>query len=748
MLVDLQGLIERITYNNEETGFTIARVKVDKEPDLVTVVGKLMAPAPGEVLKMKGEWTRHPKYGHQFRIVHYKTAVPATVYGIRKYLGSGLIKGIGPIMAERIVKKFDRETLEVIEKDIQRLAEVDGIGEKRIEMIRKAWDEQKEIREVMLFLQSQGVSSGYATKIFKRYGDRSIEVVKSNPYRLASDIFGIGFLTADRIAENLGFSKDSEVRVEAGILYVLNQFADEGHVYCPYELLIQNCRTTLGVEKEVIEKATATLHLERKIVIEDLNPDLEGFKENHKAIYLTKFYRCEREIALRLKRLCATPKSVRQIDSGRAIEWVQRQLSITLAESQVEVVRTAVEKKVLVITGGPGTGKTTLINAILKIFSRLGVKVMLAAPTGRAAKRMSETTGHEARTIHRMLEYSVQKGGFQRDEGRPLDCTLLIVDEASMIDTLLMYYLLKAVAPEATFILVGDIHQLPSVGPGNVLKDIIDSGAVPVVTLTEIFRQARESLIVVNAHRINQGLLPSLRPAGPQGDFYFIEQKEKDPKEDPEEVLRTIVDLVKERIPRHYGYDPVDQIQVLTPMHKGTIGAENLNTELQKALNPVEDAVVRGNRHFRVKDKVMQIRNNYDKEVFNGDIGRITRVDGETQVVTIAFDGREVPYDFTDLDEIVLAYAVSVHKSQGSEYPAVIIPLHTQHYMLLQRNLIYTAVTRGRELVVVVGTKRALAIAVKNEKTQRRYTRLRYRLTLDLSLSPSAPGEESWGNAP
>jgi exodeoxyribonuclease V alpha subunit len=723
MLAELQGQIERITFINEENGYTIARVKVYGRKDLVTVVGNLISPTPGEILKMEGEWVNHPKYGEQFKIVQCKTQVPASVYGIEKYLGSGLIKGIGPVMAKRIVKRFGKETLEIIEKELEKLREVEGIGEKRVEMIKRAWEEQKEIREVMLFLQTHGVSSGYATKIFKHYGSGSIQALRENPYRLAMEVYGIGFVTADHIAEKLGFAKDSELRAEAGILYVLNQLADEGHVYYPYEPLIDKAREILQVDREVILRAFGSVALAKRIVIEDLNQDGEDSKENQKAVYLSSLHTCEAAIARRLRTLINAPKAVRPMDTDKAVQWVQQQLDITLAERQVEAVSRAVAAKVLVITGGPGTGKTTIINAILKIFARIGVTVMLAAPTGRAAKRMAEATGHGAKTIHRMLEYSIQKGGFQKHEENPLRCDLLIVDEASMIDTLLMYHLLKAVPATATLVLVGDVNQLPSVGPGNVLQDIIASGASPVVQLTEIFRQARESSIIVNAHRINSGLMPVLQSARDRlDDFYFIEQEE------PDEVLRLIVDLTRERIPRRFGFDPVDDIQVLTPMHKGTVGASNLNDQLQKALNPVAEGVSRGGRNFHLNDKVMQIRNDYDKEVFNGDIGRITRIDRESQEATISFDGRGVVYDFTDLDEIVLAYAVSVHKAQGSEYQAVIIPILTQHYVLLQRNLIYTAVTRGRKLVVMVGTRKALAIAVKNDKTQKRYTYLRYRL--------------------
>jgi len=722
--MELKGQIERITYTSEETGFTIAKVKVDDRRDLVTVVGKLVGPVVGEIIRMKGEWVNHPRYGEQFKIVHYKTQIPASVHGIGKYLGSGLIKGIGPVMAERIVEKFGDDTLEVIENQVERLTEIEGIGKKRIGMIKKGWAEQKEIREVMIFLQSHGVSSGYATKIFKQYGSKSIEVVKQNPYTLATDVFGIGFIVADGIAEKLGFSKDSELRGEAGVLYVLNRMAEEGHVYYPYEPLIQKCREILQVEREVVAKAFAKIVLDKEVVIEDLNQDIEDFRENYKAAYLPRFHLAETSSGFRLKTLIGAPKAIREINTDKAVQWVQEQLDITLATRQVQAVRSAVEDKVLVITGGPGTGKTTIINAVLKIFARLRVNILLAAPTGRAAKRMSEATGREAKTIHRMLEFSMQKGGFQRNQNRPLKCDLLIVDEASMIDTMLLHHLLKAIPPEATFILVGDVSQLPSVGAGNVLKDLIDSGAVKVVELNEIFRQAQESSIIVNAHKINSGKLPSLAPAErTDEDFYFIEQEE------PEEVLRIILELAKERIPRRFGFDPVEDIQVLAPMHKGVAGAENLNTELQKTLNPGEDVITRGNAKFRVNDKVMQIRNNYDKEIFNGDIGRINRINSINQEVAISFDGAEVLYDYSELDEVVLAYAISVHKSQGSEYPAVILPVLTQHYILLQRNLLYTAVTRGRELVVLVGTSKALAIAVNNDKTQRRYTYLRYRLS-------------------
>ena len=722
MLTELSGQIERITYTNEENGFTIARVKVHGQQDLITVVGYLMSPTPGEILDLKGEWVNHPKFGEQFKVVEYKTTVPATVFGIERYLGSGLIKGLGPIMAGRIVKKFGKKTLDVIGNDIEKLGTVEGIGEKRIAMIQQAWDEQKEIRNVMLFLQSHEVSSGYATKIFKQYGNRSVAVVTENPYRLARDIFGIGFLIADGIAEKLGVQKDSPLRVEAGIIYVLDQLSDEGHVFYPYESLVKKSQEILGVEKDVVVEALGSLAMNKRIIIEDINESIAEFKANNKGVYLAKFHLCETSIAGRLKTLLTAPKSIRNVTVENALHWVQGQLDIALAENQAKAIRCALENKIMVITGGPGTGKTTIINAVLKIFSRLGVRTLLAAPTGRAAKRMSETSGHEAKTIHRLLEYSFTQGGFQKNEEKPLNCDLLILDEVSMIDTILMHHLLKAIPTFATVILVGDVNQLPSVGAGNVLNDIIASGTVPVVELNEIFRQAKESRIVVNAHKINRGILPTFEHHEPGNDFYFIEQ------EDPEKVLEIILELTKTRIPRRFALDPVDDIQVLTPMHKGIVGSGNLNMALQESLNPSQEMITRGNRNFKVNDKVMQIRNNYDKEVFNGDIGRIADIRQEDYETTVTFDGRDVIYGFSDLDELVLAYAISVHKSQGSEYPAVVIPVLTQHYVLLQRNLIYTAVTRGRNLVVMVGTRKAFAMGVNNDKTQKRFTYLKYRL--------------------
>jgi exodeoxyribonuclease V alpha subunit len=720
--MELRGQIETITYHNEENGYTIAKVKVEGRHDLVTVVGNLLSLNPGEVLKLEGQWDYHPKFGEQFRITSYESVIPATAKGMEKYLGSGLIKGIGPVMAKRLVAKFGLETFNIIESDSKRLREVEGIGDKRIEMISEAWDDQKEIRGVMVFLQDKGVSPAYAARIYKQYGKKSVEVVRVNPYRLATDIFGIGFMTADRIAEKLGIPRDSQVRAEAGILHVLHQLSDEGHVYYPYELLLEECRKILGVERGILIKALGKIAADRKIVIEDLNR--EEVRENNKAVYLAGLYASETGVADRLRKLMKIPKQLRAFDRDRAIEWVQNELKITLAENQRTAVKEAVAKKIMVVTGGPGTGKTTIINSIMRIYGKLGQRVLLAAPTGRAAKRMTEATGHEARTIHRLLEFSPKAGGFRRDENNPLDADLIVIDEMSMVDTVLMHNLLKSIPDQATLILVGDVDQLPSVGPGNVLRDIIDSGIIPTVKLTDIFRQAKESLIVINAHRVNNGQMPiSQHQADHPRDFYYFEIEE------PEKVLEKIIELCGEKIPKKFGYDPVNDIQVLTPMHRGVVGVVNLNAELQKHLNPSEDELVRGEKILRVGDKVMQIRNNYDKEVFNGDIGRIARINREDQEVIVDYDGRVVSYEYAELDEIVTAYAVSVHKSQGSEYQAVVMPILTQHYMLLQRNLLYTGITRGKRLVVIVGTRKAIGIAVNNDKQQRRYTLLRERLT-------------------
>jgi exodeoxyribonuclease V alpha subunit len=720
---ELEGQIERITYFNEETGYTVAKLTVSGSSEPVTIVGDLIAPTPGEMLKLRGAWLTHPKFGKQFKVYTHQTIIPATVSGVRKYLGSGLIEGIGPVMASRIVKKFGEKTLEIIDQNIDELHKVDGIGRKRIEMIQRAWKEQKEIRDVMIFLQGHGVSPTYATKIFRKYGWESISIVSKNPYRLATEIFGIGFRTADKIAQKIGFGKDAPPRAEAGILYVLNELSEEGHVYYPYEQLIARCGEILEVGRDIIIQAIGAIAFEGRIVIEDLNQDLEVFQPNHKAVYLKRFHVSETGAAHHLTRLIVSSKSIRKIDEDKAVQWVQGKIRLALAPKQIEAVKTASQEKVMVITGGPGTGKTTIINALIRIYRELGAKILLAAPTGRASKRMTETTGYPARTIHRMLEFSPQKVEFQRDQDRPLEVDVLILDETSMIDTTLMYHVLKALPSEATLIIVGDVNQLPSVGAGNVLKDVITSGRVPVVELKDIFRQAGHSRIVVNAHRINRGLMPELgSKKGHLEDFYFIEQDE------PEQALSTVMELVCERIPKRFGFDPLEQIQVLSPMHKGLLGTESLNLRMQEALNRSKQELSRGGRAFRLKDKVMQTRNNYEKEVFNGDIGKITSMELESRELVVTYEGMPVRYEASELDEIILAYAISVHKSQGSEYPAVVIPILPQHHLLLQRNLIYTAVTRAKKLVVVVGSKKALATGIINDSILRRYTYLSERL--------------------
>jgi exodeoxyribonuclease V alpha subunit len=715
MLEEFQGQIERITYRNEENHFTIAKIKVQGRRELVTIVGNLISASPGEVLQIKGNWDKHPRYGEQFKVTSYESIVPATVKGIERYLGSGLIKGIGPVMAKRLVDRFGEATLDVIEQNIERLHEVEGIGSKRIEMITNAWSEQKEVRNVMLFLQGHEVSSSHAARIYRQYGKESIRVVKENPYRLAEDIFGIGFLTADRIALKIGVPKDSVIRAGAGIMHVLQKLADEGHVYYPFEPLLEECRAILDTDIEIIKAALKKAEAEKKIVVEG------------ESVYLAAYYISEVGVAERLRGIFTAPKDTASFDGEKAVEWVQRELQISLAGGQRSAVRASLERKALVITGGPGTGKTTIIKAIIRICARLGQQVLLAAPTGRAAKRMSEATGYEAKTIHRLLEFSPKTAAFKKNEESPLDADVVVIDEASMIDTLLMHHLLKAIPRNATFVLVGDVDQLPSVGAGNVLRDIIDAGVMPTVRLNDIFRQSQESLITVTAHKINKGEFPVLTSNNDtHRDFYFIDV------EDPGEACRKIIDVCGGKIPEKFGFDPVDDIQVLAPMHRGIIGASNLNAELQKHLNQSTDELVRGGRTLKTGDKVMQIRNNYDKDVFNGDIGKIVSIDREDQQLTVDYDGRRVFYDFVELDEIVLAYAVSVHKSQGSEYPVVVMPILTQHYMMLQRNLLYTAVTRGKKLVVLIGTKKALAIAIRNNKPGTRYTKLKERLQAGL----------------
>lgn len=716
----LQGTVERITYVNEENQYVVARLAVPGSHELATVVGNMPSLTPGETLRLHGTWTQHKKYGDQFQVERYETIVPATLVGIQRYLGSGLIKGIGPVFAQRLVDAFGLDTLQLIEVQPARLREVEGIGPKRLQRITAAWAEQKEIREVMLFLQGHGVSSAYAVKIFKAYGAAAIATVKANPYRLAQDIYGIGFKTADHIAQNLGVPSDSPLRARAGIIHVLHALSDEGHVYAPEADLLKEAEATLEIPRALLAEAVTDLTREEQVVAEELS-------EGDRAIYLKALHVAEEQVARRLCDLLRAPRPAVPIDVEKALAWVEGVTTMRLASQQQEAIRMALSQKALVITGGPGTGKTTILRCIILILERKGIRMCLTSPTGRAAKRMSEATGREATTIHRLLEWSPTHGGFQRNAQRPLETDLLIVDEVSMIDVVLMHSLLKAVPLTATLLLVGDADQLPSVGPGTVLKDILESGRVPAVRLTEIFRQAEKSRIVRSAHRVNRGEFPDLSrpPQGEESDFHFLVEEE------PERLQQLIVDLAARRLPARYGLDPVEEIQVLTPMHRGVVGAFQLNAALQAALNPPKAdsrEVVRGARAFRTGDRVMQLRNNYDKEVYNGDIGRIHHIDLEEQAVIVQVDGRPVTYDFSELDELTLAYAATVHKSQGSEYPAVIMPLHTTHYPMLQRNLLYTAITRARRLLVLAGTKKALAIAVRNDATLRRASRLADRL--------------------
>ncbi|MDR1551662.1 MAG: ATP-dependent RecD-like DNA helicase [Holosporaceae bacterium] len=717
-LIKLRGQLERVTYANEENGYVVAKVRVYGRTDLVTIVGNILSPTPGEILNMSGEWSNHPKFGEQFKIKSCVCSVPASVHGIEKYLGSGLIKGIGSVMAKRIVKIFGENTLDIIENSIEKLHSIEGIGKQRIEMIAKAWTEQKEVRAVMVFLQSHGVSCAYAAKIYKKYGDDAIAIVKENPYRLAHDIFGIGFLTADKIAQTLGFDETSPLRAEAGIMFALSELADEGHVYYSHENLISKTKDMLSVNESVLGIAMQSLLSENKIVVENL---IDKEKGNVQGVFLSGYHLAETYIAKKLREIRDFVKNIEKIYADTALKYAQKKLSISLAEKQIEAVKAAIDNKLLIITGGPGTGKTTITKAILEIFSLVTGKILLAAPTGRAAKRMSEATGRDAKTIHRLLEFDPVKGRFKRNEEYPLICDLIVIDEASMVDTLLMYHLVKAIPRQATLILVGDINQLPSIGAGNVLKDVIHSKAFAIVELNEIFRQARQSAIIVNAHRIINGQYPKIDNAQ-NSDFYFID------KEDQEEVLEKVILMVKSRIPEKFGFDSVNDIQVLTPMNRGIVGTGKINEALQGALNPQGFEIVRGGRRYRVGDKVMQIRNNYNKNVFNGDIGIISEADQEEQTISVNIDGRNIRYEYSELEELVLAYAISIHKSQGSEYQAVVIPLVTAHYVMLQRNLVYTGITRGKKLVVIVGSKKAMFISINNNKTSARNTYLCERL--------------------
>ena len=707
----LAGLAERVTFHNVENGFCVLRIKARGHRDLVTVIGHAATISAGEWVTASGEWVNDRTHGQQFKARFMRTSAPTSIDGIEKYLGSGMIRGIGPVYAKKMVKAFREKVFDIIEAEPERLREVTGIGVVRAKWITDAWAEQKIVREIMVFLHSHGVGTARAVRIFKTYGADAVQVMTENPYRLARDIRGIGFKTADAIAMKLGIEKTATVRVRAGISYALTEAMDNGHCGLPTNELVSLAVELLEVPKELVLTALE-LELAEGAVIADTVGD-------RPCIFLGGLYRAEQVIAERLKRLANGKLPWPYIDPEKALPWIEQKTGLSLAESQMTAIRLALMSKVLVITGGPGVGKTTIVNSILRVLLAKNVNLLLCAPTGRAAKRMTEATGFEAKTIHRLLETDPAAGGFKRNSDNTLDCDLLVVDETSMVDVMLMQALMKAIPDNAALLIVGDIDQLPSVGPGQVLADVITSGAVPVVRLTKVFRQAAESRIITSAHKINQGFIPDLSKPDGDSDFYFV------PADDPDIAVSRIVDLVKFRIPKRFGLDSIRDIQVLCPMNRGGVGARSLNIELQTALNPAGDSKVeRFGWTFAPGDKVMQIQNDYDKEVYNGDIGYVVSVEPDDGELTAIFDEREVAYGFGELDTLVPAYATTIHKSQGSEYPAVVIPVMTQHYTMLQRNLIYTGVTRGKRLVLLVGQRKAVAIAVKSVSGRRRWSKL------------------------
>lgn len=741
-MVKIRCVVERITYQNPENGYSVLKCAVKNYNELVTVVGNLLDATVGSVLLIDGNWKVDAKYGRQFLAERWEETMPATVFGIEKYLGSGLIKGVGPKFAKRIVQQFGTDTLEIIETDVQRLLEVPGIGKKKVDKIAESWEHQKEIKNVMLFLQDHGVSTAFAAKIYRQYGNESIPKVKENPFRLADDIWGIGFKTADSIATKLGIGKEAFIRLRSGIMYTLSELADEGHVYAERDQLIKKAAELLEADENCIimtmdqmfqdeelirEKIMVPQFAEGEMIPEDAAKEIE--KE---CIYLPPFYFAEVGVANKLKKLATEPATDRlwvflmkarektgNPDLSVDVEKIQKTVNMEYDDVQIEAIRRAATAKVLVLTGGPGTGKTTTTQGIIAAYRTFGLKILLAAPTGRAAKRMTEATGLEAKTIHRLLEFKPPEG-YQKNEETPLEGDVLIVDECSMIDIVLMNALMKAIPAHMRLILVGDIDQLPSVGAGNVLRDVIDSDVFPVVRLTRIFRQAQTSRIIMNAHKINSGQMPDTSN-GKNTDFFFINQ------EDPEEAVKKIVELVQKNLPRYYK-TPASQIQVLTPMQKGVVGATNLNMALQEALNPQGEGLRRSGFVYRPNDKVMQIKNNYDKEVFNGDIGIIESVNLQDRTLLVNFDHRSIEYDATELDELVHAYATTIHKAQGSEYPIVVMPVLMNHFVMLQRNLVYTGITRAKKILVMVGTKKALAYAVRNVTVTKRNTLLKERL--------------------
>lgn len=738
---NIRCTVERITYQNEENGWSVLRVNVKGYKDVVTLVGNFCDTKVGAVLAVEGNWRMDAKFGKQFQAVNWKEELPSSIVGIEKYLGSGLIKGIGSVYAKKIVAKFGEETLNIIEEDIQRLSEVDGIGKKRINLIAKSWEKQKDVKDIMVFLQGNGVSSAYAAKIYKAYGKESIDKVKENPYRLADDIWGIGFKTADSIAKSMGYAENDIRRCKSGIIYSLNQLANDGHVYATREQLIKDANERLGLAEIAANSQTTAPNTSASSPITEEIPlgmvaeptpqmrppveqaleeliSAEELKVEDECIYLPPFYYSEVGVAKKLLELRNAKQD--NLFAGQVnMEAIEKESGITYDDVQQAAIHMAAESKVMVLTGGPGTGKTTTTQGIISAWKTAGLSILLAAPTGRAAKRMSEATGMEAKTIHRLLGFKPTEG-YKFNEENPLDGDALIVDECSMIDIILMYSLLKAIPLTMRLVLVGDIDQLPSVGAGNVLRDIIESEAIPVTRLTRIFRQAQSSRIVMNAHAINQGYFPNIQN-GKDTDFFFIRAEE------PQDAVPQIVNLVKNRLPKAYGR-PVSDVQVLTPMRRSYCGSDNLNIELQKALNPMGVSLSFGGTLYRSGDRVMQIRNNYDKDVYNGDIGTISDVDLEENELLVSFGDKVVTYEKSELDELVLAYATTIHKSQGSEYPIVIIPVFYSFFTLLQRNLIYTAITRAKKICVLIGQMKALGYAVKNLTVEQRNTKLKERL--------------------
>jgi exodeoxyribonuclease V alpha subunit len=728
MAEKLSGTIERVTFHSPDTGYAVLRVVPQGRRGIVTVVGKLISVNEGEHLEATGAWVRDPQHGEQFKADEIRCSAPSTIEGIEKYLASGLVKGIGPKYARKIVEVFRERTLEVIDESPSYLAEIKGVGPKRIAQIRESWKEQKAVRDIMVFLQSHGLGTARAVRIYKTYGDQAVEIVRENPYRLATDIWGVGFQTADQLGGRLGIDRASPQRAQAAVRYALQKLSkDFGHVGCPEEGVIATTAETPDLPEDAIRQAVEDLRREGEVVREPGNPPW---------LYLKSLFLAELGVARCIHKLLQAEQPLPPIDVEAAVRRVEEKMGLELAATQRTALHAATRDKVLVVTGGPGTGKTTLVRGILDIFSSQRLRCSLCAPTGRAAKRLCETTGREAKTIHRLLEFEPAIGGFKRTAVHPLETDLLVIDESSMVDVNLMYQLLRAVPKHACVVLVGDANQLPSIGPGSVLTDLIGSGVVNVVRLTHIFRQASQSWIVRAAHAINEGEMPESAPPGGKGDFYFIES------DNPSVIVDRIITLVRERIPQRFGLDPVRDVQVLTPMNRSELGTRSLNLELQKALNRCDGpAVERFEWSFRVGAKVMQTQNNYNRDVFNGDVGQVVRIDELAREVVVDYDGREVPYSYGELDEITLAFAKTVHKAQGSEYPAVVIPLHTQHYMMLQRNLLYTAVTRGKQLVVVVGSRQALEMAITNRDTSKRCSMLRERL-VKLTEQPEADASE------